>query len=175
LNSYWLDSDVLVYAKDHIAPLGYEEFSGFWKLVERNIETGVVKITKRNYQEITEGRETEDELAKWLKIRKGNGVCVPPNKEVQESAAKIATYVYSSDQYYARYRTKWSNGADAWLIAQASVDSGIVVTREVAQPECHQPKIPDLCKQFDVKYINLIELMKTLGKPQPSTGKKQTA
>lgn len=171
MNSYWLDSDVLVYAKDHVAPFGYEEFSGFWKLVERNIETGVVKITKRNYQEITEGRATEDELAKWMKIRRGNGVCVPPTKEVQEFASRIATYVYSNDHYYSRYRTKWSNGADGWLIAQAAVDSGIVVTREVSNLVCHQPKIPDLCNQFGVKHINLMELMRTLGRPQ-SSGKK---
>jgi len=171
LNSYWLDSDVLVFAKDNIAPLGYEEF-GFWKLIERNIESGVVKITKRNYQEITEGRKKEDELAKWLKIRKGQGVCVPPTKVVQEFAARIADYVYSNDQYLSRHRMKWSRGADAWIIAQASIDSGIVVTREVSHPECRSPKIPDLCKQFEVRHITLIQLMKVLGKPQSSSEKK---
>ena len=47
------------------------------------------------------------------------------------------------------------------------------MTREISQPECHAPKIPDLCKEFDVKHINLIDLMKTLGKPPSSTGKKK--
>ena len=172
MNSYWLDSDVLVFAKDNIAPFGYEEFRGFWTLIERNIESGVVKITKRNYQEVTEGRETEDQLAKWLKIHKGKGVCVPPTKEVQEFATKIGNYVYSNNHFLARHRTRWSRGADAWIIAQAAVDSGIVVTREVSQPECRSPKIPDLCKHFGVKFISLIELMKTLGSAKPTTGKK---
>lgn len=158
-----------MYAKDHVAPLGYEEF-GFWRMIERNIDSGVVKITKRNYQEIVENRETEDELAKWLRIRKGQGVCVAPTKEVQAFVTKIGNYVYSNGQFLARHRDRWSRGADAWIIAQAYIDAGTVVTREVSQPECRSPKIPDLCNHFDVKHISLIELMKTLGKPH--TAKK---
>jgi Domain of unknown function (DUF4411) len=173
LNSYWLDSDVLVFAKDNVAPFGFEEYAGFWKLIERNIENGTVKITKRNHQEITENRDTDDELAIWLKSVRGEGVRVPPNKDVQKFAAKIADYVWNNEQYYVRHKTRFSRGADAWLIAQASIDEGFVVTREISQPECHAPKIPDLCKEFDVKQINLIDLMKTLGKPPSSTGKKK--
>ena len=173
MNSYWLDSDVLVYAKDNVAPFGYNEFSGFCKLIERNIDNGTVKIAKRNHQEITQNRDNDDALAVWLKSLKGEAVRVPPNKDVQKFAAKIADYVWSNEQYYVRHKTRFSRGADAWLIAQAAIDVGIVVTREISQPECHAPKIPDLCKQFDVKYINLIELMRTLGKPQPSPPKKK--
>jgi hypothetical protein len=41
--SYWLDSDVLVFAKDTIAPLGYVEYAGFWELIARNMESGLSK------------------------------------------------------------------------------------------------------------------------------------
>jgi hypothetical protein len=161
--SYWLDSDVLVFAKDTIAPIGYREFAGFWGLIEQNMESGIIRITKRNFQEITEGRDTEDDLAKWLKPRKGVRIGVPPSKEVQAFAAKIGDYVYSNPKFYERHRARFSRGADAWLIAQAAVEGGTVVTREVSQPECHAPKIPDLCIHFQVKFISLIELMKVLG------------
>lgn len=160
--SYWLDSDVLVYAKDNIAPIGYAEF-GFWEMIERNMESGIIKITKRNFREITEGREREDELAKWLKLRKGTGVGVPPTKEVQAFVTRIADYVYANPHFYQRHRDRFSQGADPWLIAQAAVEGGTVVTREVSHPECHAPKIPDLCDHFSVKFIPLIEMMKTLG------------
>lgn len=161
--SYWLDSDVLVYAKDNIAPFGYTDFSGFWSLIERNISSGNVKITKRNYQEIIEGRDIQDDLAKWLKRLKGEGVCVAPIKEVQEFARKIGDYVFSNDHYYARHRARFSRGADAWLIAQAAIEGGKVVTREVSAPAAHDPKIPDLCKHFGVSFITLIDLMRILG------------
>jgi hypothetical protein len=166
--SYWLDSDVLVFAKDNIAPIGYTEFAGFWELISRNMESGIIKITKRNFQEITEGRDTLDDLAKWLKPRKGAGIGVPPTKEVQAFAAKIGDYVYSNSRFYERHRARFSRGADAWLIAQAAVEGGTVVTREVSQPECHAPKIPDLCIHFQVKFLSLIELMKILGNLEPA-------
>lgn len=171
--SYWLDSDVLVFAKDNIAPIGYKEFAGFWELIERNMESGIIRITKRNFQEITEGREKEDDLAKWLKSRKGATVGVPPTKEVQAFAAKIGDYVYSTPQFYERHRARFSRGADAWLIAQAAVEGGTVVTREVPQPHCHAPKIPDICAHFQVKILSLIDLMKILGNPEATKpGKK---
>jgi len=42
-------------------------------------------------------------------------------------------------------------------------EKGTVVTQETAEPLSKRPKIPDICKQFDVKWISLMELMKTLG------------
>jgi len=164
LSSYWLDSDALVFAKDHIAPFGIVEVAGFWALMERNIASGVIKITKRNFIEITEGRDADDELAIWLKLQltKFQTVRVVPSKSVQAFASKIGDYVYSEDRFYARHRERFSKGADAWIIAQAAIDKGTVVTREIPQPSSHEPKIPDLCQIFDVKLITLTDLMKTL-------------
>ena len=171
--SYWLDSDVLIFAKDTIAPIGYAEFAGFWEMIERNMEAGIIKITKRNFREITENRDREDDLAKWLKVRKGKGIGVPPTKEVQAFAAKIGDYVYSNPRFYQRHRDRFSQGADPWLIAQAAIEGGTVVTREIPHPDGHAPKIPDLCIQFRVKFISLIDMMKTLGNQKPSArGKK---
>jgi hypothetical protein len=165
LSSYWLDSDVLVWAKDNIAPFGYAEYAGFWSLIERNIANGTIKITKRNFKEITEGRKGDDELAKWLRLQlaKWPTVRISPSKSVQEFASKIGAYVYSESRFYARHRTRFSNGADAWLIAQAAIDTGTVVTREESAPLSHEPKIPDLCMHFDVKLATLNDLMRTLG------------
>lgn len=168
--SYWLDSDVLVYAKDNIAPIGYAEF-GFWEMIERNMESGIIKITRFNFREITENREKDDELAKWLRIRKGVAVGVPPTKEVQAFVRKIADYVWTNPKFYQRHRERFSQGADPWLIAQAAVEGGTVVTREISQPECHAPKIPDLCLHFGVKFIPLMEMMRILGNQKPR-GKK---
>jgi hypothetical protein len=164
VSSYWLDSDVLVFAKDTIAPMGYAEYAGFWSLIEKNIASGVIKITKRNYKEITEGRKGDDELGTWLKLQltKFPTVRVAPSKSVQAFAAKIGDYVYSEERFYARHQARLSKGADAWIIAQAAIDKGTVVTREIPQPSAHEPKIPDLCQIFEVKLITLTDLMKTL-------------
>ncbi len=165
MNSFWLDSDVLVYAKDEFAPLGYEEFIGFWLLLERKMSAGVIKITRANYKEITENRATDDELANWLKLQlsKGFHVSVAPSKEVQTFARDIGDYVYSNDRFVARHRARFSRGADAWLVAQAAVDEGTVVTREIPQPLAKAPKVPDICTHFDVKRCEFKELLRRLG------------
>jgi len=166
--SYWLDSDVLVFAKDTIAPMGYADYAGFWALIERNMESGIIKITKMNFREIAEGRNREDELARWLRVRKGPGIGVPPTKEVQAFVTKIGDYVYSEQRFYQRHRDRFARGADPWLIAQAAIEGGTVVTREESRPMCHEPKIPDICIHFNVKFMSLIEMMKTLGnQPKP--------
>ena len=165
MSSYWLDSDVLVFAKENIAPFGYTEYAGFWSLIERNMASGTIKITKRNFQEITEGRKADDELANWLRLQLSKFPCVrvSPSKSVQAFASKIGDYVYSESRFYARHRARFSKGADAWIIAQAAIDNGTVVTREIPQPTSHEPKIPDLCQYFEVKLITLADLIKTLG------------
>lgn len=162
MSGYWLDSDVLIYAKDNFAPFGVQQVS-FWNMLAPNIDRGVVKITRRNYREMTEGRDKIDELALWLRTRKKEHACVSPSKEVQEFARKIGDYVYSNDLFFDRYRRRFSTGADPWLIAQAAVDKGAVVTREVSQPLSRDPKIPDICKQFDVKQTTLVNLIRILG------------
>lgn len=162
MSSYWLDSDVLIFAKDNFAPFGVPSV-GFWNMLAPNIEKGVIKITRRNYKEMTEGRDKNDELAIWLRMRKKEHACVAPDKDVQAFVTKIGDYVYSNDLFLDRHRRRFSNGADPWLIAQAAVDHGTVVTREISQPLSRAPKIPDICKEFDVKFTTLLGVIKILG------------
>jgi hypothetical protein len=160
--SYWLDSDVLIFAKDNFAPFGVAQVS-FWKMLAPHIDKGTVRVTRMNYREMTEGRDKDDQLAIWLRTRKREFACVSPSKEVHDLVTRIGDYVYANDLFLDRYRRRFSFGADPWLIAQAGVDKGIIVTRETSQPLSRDPKIPDICKHFDVKLTTLVELIRVLG------------
>jgi hypothetical protein len=60
-------------------------------------------------------------------------------------------------------KIRFLDGADPWLIAKASATNHTVVTHEVwVPPTSHKIKIPNICQQFNVPYINSFDLLDTL-------------
>jgi hypothetical protein len=55
-------------------------------------------------------------------------------------------------------------GADSWLVAKALSTNTVVVTHEKLLPDCiRRVPIPNVCKAFDVKYIDILELIRITG------------
>jgi hypothetical protein len=161
VSSYWLDTDTLVWAHNNPYPLDSRIGAAFWALMEHGFDSGLIKMCRYVYKEITEGRSEKDRLAQWLSIRER--LCLPSTKEIQAFSKTIGNYLYSgTHRYDLRWVNRFANGADAWLIAYAAVDCGVVVSREASAPESKKPKVPDICKQFDVKCIHLHKLMFSL-------------
>jgi uncharacterized membrane protein (DUF441 family) len=53
--------------------------------------------------------------------------------------------------------------ADAWLVSFALKHGLTIITHEVSDPLIKRKiKIPDVCKQFGVKYMNTIEMFRTI-------------
>jgi hypothetical protein len=158
VSSYWLDTDILVWAKNSPYPFDSRVGAEFWKLMEEGFKSGRVKMSNRVYKEITEGREEKDQLASWLSIREH--LCLPTTKEIYAFSREIANYLYGGEHGYAmRWVNRFATGADAWAIAYAAVDRGAVATREESAPKSKKPKIPDVCKHFNVKCIHLPKLV----------------
>ena len=111
------------------------------------------------YKELVSGN---DQLARWVSARKQNGLCVKPNRAVQELVTKIADYVTSD--YKQHQAAAFLAGADAWLIAHAWQSEGIVVTQESdRQPKAEKARIPDVCANFSVGCTNTYEMLDGLG------------
>jgi hypothetical protein len=156
VSSYWIDTDTLVWAKNNAYPLNSKIGAEFWSLIEDGIESGLIKMPRRVFKEITEGRDAKDDLALWLTRR--NNLGTPSSKSEQDFVSLIATYLYDNHpRYVTRHINEFARGADPWLIAYAAVDGGAVVSREKAEPESTKPKVPDVCRQFHVKCIHLMK------------------
>jgi hypothetical protein len=72
-----------------------------------------------------------------------------------------------SDYVFTRYKQHqaldFSKGADPWVIAHALDDNGIVVTQESSlRPDAQKARIPDVCKHFDMRCIDGIQMLKDL-------------
>lgn len=73
-------------------------------------------------------------------------------------------WVYSEKQYVDTAKSEFASVADGWLVAYAAVNRSIVVTHEDYAPDARRSvKIPNICVEFDVEYMNTFEMLTQLG------------
>ncbi len=154
---HWLDSNVLISAKD--GPFRFNVAPAFWKTLDEKALRGEIRVSKMVYEEIMK-YEPQDDLANWLKNRKGNGFCVSPGKDVQAAYQDIADHVVT--KYESPYVAEFLSVADPWVIAHAAASSGIVVTFETRGLGSKRVKIPDVCTHFNIKCKNLYDMLESL-------------
>jgi hypothetical protein len=162
INLYTSDSDGLITAKQ--ATYRFNLFPVFWTFLSKKLADGVVRFLKLVYEELVTNVMKEDELARWAKARRRNGLCVSASKKVQEACTKVADYVKNNPRYGQPAQAKFLGGADPWLIAHAIAEGGAVVTQETrVSPDSKQVRIPDVCAYFKVRCINTCDMLEELG------------
>lgn len=157
MDCHWLDCDVLIQAKNTF--YAFDIAPGFWGALQRGVNSGCVRSPMMVHDEIMKGG---DELTQWAKRMRAINLFPDPDQDVQEGVAAIADYVQSN---FDRPRAKiFLEGADPWVIASALMTKGVVVTHEMpGGMGCKKVKIPDICKVFEVPYVNCYELLRRLG------------
>jgi len=154
---YHLDANVFIQAKN--GPYGMDIAPSFWKLLDDQSDAGVICSSTMVYEELATGN---DELAAWAKARKGTRLFVEPSANVQQVFYQIAAYVH--ERYAEHQVQRFLAGADAWVIAHAKVENAVVVTHETLVNEySEKPKIPNICKYFDVDWVNAYQMLRVLG------------
>lgn len=159
MTRYWLDASVFIEAQNVNYPM--DTVPSYWKWIAGKVADGTIVCPKLVYREIVDGLEKQDALAKWFQTRKQNGLCIAPDKAVTDQVGIISKYVFA--QFKQHQATNFLRGADSWIIAHAHVDKGIVVTQESSlRPNSHKPRIPDVCRNFNLACMNGIQMMKKL-------------
>ena len=154
--NYWLDADVLIRAKNEYYVFEFGE--NFWQFLEQKGAEDIVASCRAVYDEL---QKKEDELKAWATQQQGNGFFWEPDEQVQATYGRIGDYVAA--KYKPEFSAPFLAGADAWVIAQASVHGGVVVTNEKPAPGSNNPKIPDIARQFHVQTLGLFAVLRTLG------------
>lgn len=157
---YFLDTNIFItpyrtyYAMD-IVP-------SFWEaLSETALKTGRLYIPEMIKKEIS---QVEDGLTNWLRKNMSSfKETLSSVEDVQKSYSKIADWTNSTERFTENAKKTFLSCADSWIIAHALAYDGKVVTMEVPAPGSKtKVKIPDVCKQFNVKYITLYSFMKEM-------------
>lgn len=158
MSRYVVDSNFFIQAHRFHYPIDIA--NSFWgkvkELADKEIIISIDKVKKEIYR-------NEDKLTKWCKSH------LPHNffKDSSSSVTKyslIATWAASS-KYRPSAKTEFlaTDLADSWLVAYAW-DNGIkIVTHEKSAPESKKRiKIPEVCDQFGVEYLNTMEMFREL-------------
>ena len=117
------------------------------------VEAGHLVASKSVYHEI---EEREDRLIDWASDN--DAMFVEDDEEIQARVRAIyANWPREVD--FARFLT----GADPFVIAHAQERGFAVVTGENGSNNPDAPKIPDACKQYEVRCVRLIDMIEELG------------
>jgi hypothetical protein len=160
MHDYWLDSSCLIQSKN--GAYAFETFPVVWKFLEERIEDGILAICREVGEELLEGN---DLLADWAQRQKDKGAFINPEAAVQKTMTDVSDYVKA--HYVPHQAADFLDGADPWLIANAAVHGGRIVTHE--EPDLHsnikkrEAKIPDVAKHFDLTTLQIRELFFALG------------
>lgn len=157
---YWLDADVLIQANRISYP--YSLAKTFWVRLAEQVEVGNVVSPRRVFREWIENEGHQDFVKDWVKPREPQ-LSKRPDQSVTDVVGAIGFFIFSNPQYDKYEAWKFSAGGDPWVIAHAFVDRGIVVTHESnLHPDARKPRIPDVCKKFEVRWTNTMGMFAQL-------------
>tara|TARA_R110002096_G_scaffold153285_6_gene316984 strand:- start:256 stop:759 length:504 start_codon:yes stop_codon:yes gene_type:complete len=153
-NTYCLDANVLIQAwQKYYSPALCPDY---WKVLDELGTEGKIFICQEVYDEIV---KTEDELSKWLKSSN------IPVRKTSESVIRNLKEIYKTPTHLKLVdNTKNRSLADPWIIAHAMDFDSVVVTKEekVTQVNSTKVKIPNVCDNMGVRWINDFEFVQEL-------------
>jgi len=158
---YLVDTNVFSEAFHTTYPMDVVE--GFWSAMKGQIDAGnVISIDKVKNELYSEAGD----LTKWCKQNfpddffKDSTTAINDFKKLAQWANTMRHHFKTSAIDEFLDATK----ADAWLIAYAMANDLTIVTYEVSAPQGKKRiKIPDVCHQFNVKYVKPMEMFRQLG------------
>lgn len=152
-----MDSNTYIQAKNLYYDMNF--CPAFWDWLEKQFQAGQVMSIDNVYLELT---DSTDELSIWAKNHKSHFLSVA-DKNTQDMFVKIADHVVSLTDKSQADIANFLSKADPWIIAKASTIGATIVTHEaLVPPNSKKVKIPNICKQFGVSYINTFELLSKL-------------
>ena len=165
---YILDTNTFITAKNTF--YAYDIVPSFWSTLLGMFKTGKVKVIDAVADEIADGK---DDLTEWFgeNIKKSADdigdayvIQVKQNGTVLQNYQDIANLIVQNTQYKESEKARFLSRADPWLIAAGKALNATIVTQEVLSGEgTRKVKIPDICQQVGVKYVNLYEMMRAVG------------
>ena len=165
---YILDTNTFITAKNTF--YAYDIVPSFWSTLLGMFKLGKVKVIDAVADEIADGK---DDLTEWFgeNIKKSADdigdayvIQVKQNGTVLQNYQDIANLIVQNTQYKESEKARFLSRADPWLIAAGKALNATIVTQEVLSGEgTRKVKIPDICQQVGVKYVNLYDMMRAVG------------
>jgi len=157
-DKFLIDANVFMTAHRQLYP--FDIALGFWEqLVEK--ASGRIIIIEEVQKEILKG---QDILVEWYEKEKTKfQVLGIPDQGVIESYKKIINSVNDNEQYKQSAKEEFASSADSWLCAHGLASGETIVTTEKYEAEIKKKiKIPNVCEEFGINYIDLLQFMREI-------------
>ena len=161
---YLLDTNTFIQAKNSY--YAFDIAPSFWTQLLEKLKQGQVAVIDAVSDEIKQGN---DELKEWFKdqvISQADQIKILKAKEdatVLATYREIAQMVAMNQVYNDSEKARFLRGADPWLIASAKTWGAVVVTFEaLSGVGTKKVKIPDICQQTGVSFVNLYTAMRAM-------------
>jgi len=159
---YVLDTNVFVQA--HRKYYAFDIAPSFWDALVNFAKRGEIVSIDKVLDEIKRG-EYDDELKRWALNKFYKYFENTQYVNVVDSYKEIINWAQKQQQYTPQAKDDFfkAENADPWVIAFAYAYNLIVVTQEAYNPNTQSKiKIPNVCKEFEIEYINTFELLRRL-------------
>lgn len=160
---YLLDSNIFIQAHRRHYP--FDVFPGFWRTLEELAAQNIIKSIDKVKIELIDKGKDGDEIKSWCTTSLDTSFFLP-TATAFDSYQEIIHWASSNKNYYSRAKEKFlaTDHADSWLCAMANLDKRyVIITEEVSQPDIKREiKIPEVCHEFRLDYMNTIDLLRKL-------------
>jgi len=160
---YLIDTNILVEAQKTYPR---SMFPQVWNQLSWGISQGIIHFVPDVIEELKKGN---DDLVEWISSHNGlSKLKTRDNTSVVQRYIEIIRFIDVSPAYNDKALRTWSDGsiADPWLIAAALCHGHTIVTYEkparIKGTPCGKPKIPDICKDFNVCCITILQLLASI-------------
>jgi hypothetical protein len=151
---FCLDTNIFIEAwKGYYA---FDFFPDYWDSLDQFAQQGIIFATEEVKREI---ENIDDDLRRWISSKQH--FFKPIDDDVQKCLAEVC-----KDPAHHRLvdSAKGRSKADPWVIAHAMAKDAIVVTKEeFAPPETSRIRIPNVCEDLGIEWINDYGLIRQLG------------
>jgi hypothetical protein len=156
---YLLDANILIEA--HKRYYSLDLCPGFWEAVVRQHRANRIFSIDRVKKEIDDGK---DLLTEWMQQEAPDTLFKRTDiAAVVGQFGKMVAWVQGESQYKQEAKAEFATVADGWLIACAKTEGLIVVSEEMYNRDVKKKvPIPNVCRQFDVEYINTFDMLREL-------------
>lgn len=128
-------------------------FPTIWERMDQAARAGEILVID---EVVTELKRKDDGIYKWIEDREAMIVSI--DTDIQSCLVEImAKYPRLVDTKKNR------SGCDPWVIALARVRGLYVVSAERASGNLIKPKIPDVCKDLTVPYVEVVDFFRKQG------------
>ena len=131
----------------------------FWDCILRYFHAGCLISIDKVFNEI----KYPGGLVQWANNAPNGLFALSGDQAAINTYKTIMNWVQNNSQFQQAAISKFAGGADGWLIAYAHVHGAVVVTQEkLALDAQNSVPIPNVCRQFNVPYLNTFEMLRQL-------------